>query len=119
MKYIGSAIVCNMVQPKSHIKNPGCALYRICCMRLSSTLQCSAGITVSSRVGLGLVGVMLVALSVVASLGLLSYLRVKATLIIIEVVPFLVLAVGTDNLFILTHAYEVSNIVTAQLYYWL
>ena len=65
---------------------------------------------VSSRIGLGFIGVCLVALSVVAALGLLSYMRIKATLISIEVVPFLVLAVGTDNLFILTHAYEVSNI---------
>ena len=60
---------------------------------------------------MGLVGVILVGLSVVAALGLLSYIRLKGTMIIIEVVPFLVLAVGTDNLFILTHAYEVSNIV--------
>ena len=81
---------------------------------MSLSLQCSAGIFVSSRIGLGLVGVILVGISVVAALGLLSYMRIKATLIIIEVVPFLVLAVGTDNLFILTHAYEVSNIVTLQ-----
>lgn len=71
-------------------------------------LQCSGEILVHSRIGLGLLGVILVGISVVAALGLLSYMRVKATLIIIEVVPFLVLAVGTDNLFILTHAYEVS-----------
>ena len=77
---------------------------------LSPPSQCSARILFSSRIGLGLAGVCLVALSVVAALGLLSYMRIKATLIIIEVVPFLVLAVGTDNLFILTHAYEVSNI---------
>jgi len=64
----------------------------------------------NSRVALGLLGVILVALSVVAAIGLLSYLKIKATLIIIEVVPFLVLAVGTDNLFILTHAYEVGHI---------
>ena len=42
-------------------------------------------------------------LSVVAAIGLLSYFK-------IEVVLFLVLAVGTDNLFILTHAYEVGHI---------
>jgi Niemann-Pick C1 protein len=32
---------------------------------------------------------------------------VTVTLIIIEVVPFLVLAVGVDNLFIIVHSYEV------------
>ena len=61
-------------------------------------------------------GVILVGVSVVAALGLLSYMGVEATLIIIEVVPFLVLAVGTDNLFILTHAYEVSNINIIQYF---
>jgi len=68
----------------------------------------------NSRIGLGLLGVILVAFSVVAAIGLLSYFKIKATLIIIEVVPFLVLAVGTDNLFILTHAYEVRYTLIEQ-----
>ena len=72
--------------------------------------QFDFGMLTNSRIGLGLLGVILVALSVVAAIGLLSYLRIKATLIIIEVVPFLVLAVGTDNLFILTHAFEVGYV---------
>ena len=46
-------------------------------------------------------------LSVAASLGTYSYFGVPATLIIIEVVPFLVLAVGVDNIFILVQAYQV------------
>ena len=46
--------------------------------------------------------------AVLASLGFLSYMKVTASLIIIEVVPFLVLAVGVDNLFIIMHAYEVG-----------
>lgn len=50
---------------------------------------------------LGLCGVIIVLLSVLASIGLLSYLGVKSTLIIVEVIPFLVLAVGVDNIFIL------------------
>ena len=45
--------------------------------------------------------------AVVASLGFYSYMQVTATLIVLEVVPFLVLAVGVDNLFILVHSYEV------------
>lgn len=36
-----------------------------------------------------------------SALGLCSYAGIKATLIIVEVVPFLVLAVGVDNIFIL------------------
>ena len=47
--------------------------------------------------------------AVVASLGVYSYMAVTATLIVLEVVPFLVLAVGVDNLFILVHSYEVCN----------
>ena len=79
--------------------------------------QFDFGMLTNSRIGLGLLGVILVALSVVAAIGLLSYLRIKATLIIIEVVPFLVLAVGTDNLFILTHAFEVSCVLLELVFY--
>lgn len=50
---------------------------------------------------LGFCGVVIVLLSVLASIGLLSYLGVRSTLIIAEVIPFLVLAVGVDNIFIL------------------
>ena len=55
-----------------------------------------------------MVGVLIVALSVVSSLGFFSYLQVPATLIILEVVPFLVLAVGVDNIFILVQKYQVG-----------
>ena len=34
---------------------------------------------------------------------------IESSLIILEVVPFLVLAVGVDNLFILVHSYEVRG----------
>ena len=39
--------------------------------------------------------------SIVCSLGMFSYFGVKLTLIIVEVLPFLVLAVGVDNIFIM------------------
>jgi Niemann-Pick C1 protein len=55
---------------------------------------------------LGLCGVAIVLLSVTASIGLLSFLNVKSTLIIVEVIPFLVLAVGVDNIFILVQAFQ-------------
>ncbi|PON66253.1 Niemann-Pick C type protein [Parasponia andersonii] len=58
----------------------------------------------SSKVLLGLSGVVLVLLSVLGSVGLFSALGVKSTLIIMEVIPFLVLAVGVDNMCILVHA---------------
>ena len=41
------------------------------------------------------------------SLGVYGYLGIATTLIIIEVVPFLLLAVGADNVFILVLEYQV------------
>lgn len=56
---------------------------------------------VDMKFSLGIAGVTIVMMSVSASIGFFSYLSVKATLIIFEVIPFLVLAVGVDNIFIL------------------
>lgn len=44
---------------------------------------------------------MIVLLSVSASIGIFGFAGVPATLIIFEIIPFLVLAVGVDNIFIL------------------
>ncbi|KAK7352178.1 hypothetical protein VNO80_17596 [Phaseolus coccineus] len=59
---------------------------------------------ISSKVLLGLSGVILVMLSVLGSVGFFSVLGVKSTLIVMEVIHFLVLAVGVDNMCILVHA---------------
>ncbi|UYV80301.1 NPC1 [Cordylochernes scorpioides] len=61
---------------------------------------------VDSKISLGFVGVVIVMLSVTSSLGIFCYIGTPATLIIIEVVPFLVLAVGVDNIFILVQAFQ-------------
>ncbi|KAK9823955.1 hypothetical protein WJX72_006638 [[Myrmecia] bisecta] len=61
---------------------------------------------VYSRLSLGLGGVLMVAAAVLGALGVCSLLGVWATLIIMEVIPFLVLAVGVDNMFILAHALQ-------------
>ncbi|EUB55584.1 Niemann-Pick C1 protein [Echinococcus granulosus] len=53
------------------------------------------------KISLSIGGVSIVLASVFSSIGLWSYLGVPATLIIIEVIPFLVLAVGVDNIFIM------------------
>ncbi|KAL5104282.1 NPC intracellular cholesterol transporter 1 [Taenia crassiceps] len=53
------------------------------------------------KLSLSIGGVSIVLASVFSSIGLWSYLGVPATLIIIEVIPFLVLAVGVDNIFIM------------------
>lgn len=49
---------------------------------------------------------MIVLLSVAASIGIFGFLGVSATLIIFEIIPFLVLAVGVDNIFILVQTYQ-------------
>ncbi|KAK9271226.1 hypothetical protein L1049_026816 [Liquidambar formosana] len=63
-----------------------------------------SSIYISSKILLGLSGVLLVMLSVLGSVGFFSAIGVKSTLIIMEVIPFLVLAVGVDNMCILVHA---------------
>ncbi|KAJ6510044.1 patched family-domain-containing protein [Mycena vitilis] len=64
-----------------------------------------------SKFMLGLFGISLVILSVSSSVGFFSLLGVKVTLIIAEVIPFLVLAVGVDNVFILVHELDRQNLL--------
>jgi len=66
---------------------------------------------VGSKFTLGLFGIVLVILSVASSVGCFSAVGVKVTLIIAEVIPFLVLAVGVDNVFILVHELGRQNIL--------
>ena len=59
---------------------------------------------------LGLFGICLVILSVSSSVGLFSALGVRVAPIIAEVILFLVLAVGVDNVFILVHELDRQNL---------
>uniref|UniRef100_A0A0K8UN34 Niemann-Pick C1 protein n=1 Tax=Bactrocera latifrons TaxID=174628 RepID=A0A0K8UN34_BACLA len=59
-----------------------------------------------SKIVLAISGIIVVIASVVCSLGFWSYLGVTTTMLAIEVLPFLVLAVGVDNIFIMVHAYH-------------
>nr|XP_005587087.2 NPC intracellular cholesterol transporter 1 isoform X1 [Macaca fascicularis] len=61
---------------------------------------------VDSKISLGIAGILIVLSSVACSLGIFSYIGLPLTLIVIEVIPFLVLAVGVDNIFILVQAYQ-------------
>ena len=76
-------------------------------MAISSFNLFCLSLQIDSKITLGLAGVSIVLLSVAASVGFYSYMNVPMTLIIIEVVPFLVLAVGVDNIFILVQSYQV------------
>ncbi|KAL4882541.1 patched family-domain-containing protein [Aspergillus karnatakaensis] len=65
---------------------------------------------VQSKFTLGVVGIVIVLMSVSASVGLFSAAGIKVTLIIAEVIPFLVLAVGVDNIFLIVHEFERLNV---------
>uniref|UniRef100_A0A914H2F6 SSD domain-containing protein n=1 Tax=Globodera rostochiensis TaxID=31243 RepID=A0A914H2F6_GLORO len=63
-------------------------------------------VLVHSKFTLGICGIIGCVLSVSSSIGLFALFKMQATLIILEVEPFLVLAVGVDNIFILVHSYQ-------------
>ena len=77
-------------------------------LALGDLNKCSTVLT-DARFSLGFVGVSVVLLSVLSSLGFFFYFNIPATLIIVEVIPFLVLAVGVDNIFILVQSFQVSH----------
>jgi Niemann-Pick C1 protein len=64
---------------------------------------------IRSRVLLGFAGIIIVIMSVVISAGICCALGVKATLIIMEVIPFLILAIGVDNMFIMANTIDTIN----------
>lgn len=84
------------------------------CMALGTPLKHvfrnPAVLLVESKVTLGLVGIIIVLMSITASIGFFSWVGLKATLIIVEVIPFIVLAVGVDNIFLIVHELERVNV---------
>jgi Niemann-Pick C1 protein len=63
-------------------------------------------IVIDSKFLLGIGGILIVLGSVSASVGIFSAFGVKTSLIIAEVIPFLVLAIGVDNIFIIVYAFQ-------------
>lgn len=59
----------------------------------------------NSKIALALGGILVVIFSVAISIGLCALFGVAATLIITEVIPFLVLAIGVDNIFIMVDTF--------------
>ncbi|TDH72218.1 hypothetical protein CCR75_002762 [Bremia lactucae] len=59
---------------------------------------------ISSKILAGFCGVMSIVCGVASTIGLFMWFGVKLQLIIMEVVPFLSLAIGVDNIFLLIHA---------------
>ena len=79
-------------------------------LTVRSILHNPANAMVQSKFTLGVIGILIVLMSVSASVGLFSACGIKVTLIIAEVIPFLVLAVGVDNIFLIVHEFERVNI---------
>ena len=79
-------------------------------LSVKSILNNPANALVQSKFTLGVIGILIVLMSVSASVGLFSAARIKVTLIIAEVIPFLVLAVGVDNIFLIVHEFERINV---------
>ena len=77
---------------------------------LQSLFSNPANAFVQSKFTIGVVGILIVLMSVSGSVGLFSALGIKVTLIIAEVIPFLVLAVGVDNIFLIVHEFDRVNI---------
>ncbi|KAA8909648.1 sterol-sensing domain of SREBP cleavage-activation-domain-containing protein [Sphaerosporella brunnea] len=75
-------------------------------MALKNMLRQPSKTFVNSKFTLGVSGIIIVLMSVSSSVGLFSALGVKVTLIIAEVIPFLILAVGVDNIFLIVHEFE-------------
>nr|XP_043883085.1 NPC1-like intracellular cholesterol transporter 1 isoform X1 [Solea senegalensis] len=63
-------------------------------------------ILVDSKFLVGMGGILVVASSVLASMGFYSWIGIPSSLVILQVVPFLVLAVGADNIFIFVLEYQ-------------
>uniref|UniRef100_A0A6J0SLY2 NPC1-like intracellular cholesterol transporter 1 n=1 Tax=Pogona vitticeps TaxID=103695 RepID=A0A6J0SLY2_9SAUR len=66
-------------------------------------------VLVNSKVTLGVGGILVVLGALLASMGFCSFVGLPSSLIILEVVPFLVLAVGADNIFIFVLEYQRSE----------
>ncbi|CEL05486.1 Putative Patched sphingolipid transporter [Aspergillus calidoustus] len=79
-------------------------------MTWKSLVRNPSNALVQSKFTLGVVGIVIVLMSVSASVGLFSAAGIKVTLIIAEVIPFLVLAVGVDNIFLIVHEFERLNV---------
>ncbi|XP_076381020.1 NPC intracellular cholesterol transporter 1 homolog 1b isoform X2 [Megalopta genalis] len=70
-------------------------------------IQCSIKrCFLTSKIMLSIGGIVIVMASVACSLGVFGYIGVPTTLLTIEVIPFLVLAIGVDNIFILVQTHE-------------
>jgi Niemann-Pick C1 protein len=61
---------------------------------------------VTAKFSVGFLGIFCILLSVTSTIGLFMWFGAKLQLVIMEVVPFLTLAIGVDNIFLIVHALD-------------
>lgn len=72
---------------------------------------------VDTKIVLAVGGILIVLCSVLCSLGFFGYIGLPTTLLTIEVIPFLVLAVGVDNIFIIVQTHLRSERYICSFHY--
>nr|KAI8754123.1 protein patched-like protein 1-like [Biomphalaria glabrata] len=72
---------------------------------------------VNSQSGIGMAGVILVSLSVAAGLGICSVLGINFNASTTQIIPFLTLGLGVDDMFLIAHTYfeNVDHVPTHEL----
>lgn len=106
-----TACTCGLERP-----SPGCSLqlpWREAPWQGLQPATELSSLQVDSKATLGLGGVAVVLGAVMASMGFFAYLGIPSSLVILQVVPFLVLAVGADNIFIFVLEYQVRGVSAA------
>uniref|UniRef100_A0A1I7SM66 SSD domain-containing protein n=2 Tax=Bursaphelenchus xylophilus TaxID=6326 RepID=A0A1I7SM66_BURXY len=63
-------------------------------------------ILINTKLTLGFVGIIGIALAVTSAVGICSYWNIETTLIVFEILPFLIVSVGVDNIFLFVQAYQ-------------
>ncbi|KII69990.1 Niemann-Pick C1 protein [Thelohanellus kitauei] len=104
-------------QPKQEIKAvfiSYAVMFVYVCITLGKlTTKSFCGFMIKQKVLLGFFGVLMVFLSVSSTIGVFCYLKYELNLIVLEVLPFLILAVGVDNIFLLVDQYSKVTILAS------
>ena len=72
--------------------------------------------SVGSGFALAIVGIFIVLGSVISSMGIISYLGIGFTMISAEVIPFLVVAIGVDNMFIIKKHFNILYLLQFSIF---